>query len=352
MRRDPPLARRLKAEIALEGPIPISRFMARALLDPLDGYYARSVTLGEDGDFITAPEISQMFGEMIGAWCIDVWHRMGRPPAIEIAEFGPGRGLLMRDVWRVAAIDPAFRSAVSVTLIEASPVLRAAQARALCDVPVTWREELDIRGDTPLIVLANEFLDCMPIDQYVCVDGRWAMRMVGLDPAGELAFGLAPLDTVPPGAQGSDGIFEVAPSLKGWIDRLAVALHGRGGAALLIDYGGDGRGDTLQAVYRHTRTHPLSAPGQHDLTAHVDFRAVCRHASDAGLGVDGPTGQGDFLRRLGIEHRARRLAAGDPGASERINRQLERLVAEDAMGTLFQVVALRSPGLMSVEGFQ
>ena len=355
------LAARLAARIRRDGPISIADYMACALTDPQDGYYTRQNPLGAAGDFTTAPEISQMFGEMIGAWCIDCWHRMGRPAPFALAEFGPGRGTLMADLLRIAAMDTEFRAAIRVHLVETSPTLRAAQRAALADVAVSWHDGIATLPRLPLLAIANEFVDALPVRQFERSAAGWCERLVDIDPAGaapeEFRFVLsAPLDPgalpapadAPPGA-----IAEACPQGRAFAAELAGRIVADGGAALLVDYGYDhGHGDTLQAVRRHRFVPFLAAPGDADLTAHVDFAALATAAKAVGATVHGPVTQGEFLRMLGIETRAARLTAkAAPAQRAEIAGALRRLIADDEMGRLFRTIAFAAPGLPGLAGF-
>jgi NADH dehydrogenase [ubiquinone] 1 alpha subcomplex assembly factor 7 len=335
------LKARLQAEIAAAGPITVADYMLRCLHDPQDGYYAARPALGARGDFITAPLVSQMFGELIGLWLIEAWRGLGAPPRLILAEAGPGDGTLMGDVLRAARLDPAFLAACEVWLIETSEPLRRLQAERLADAAPRWATSLaELPSDAPLLLVANEFLDCMPVRQFQCTASGWAERVVGLDGAGELAFGLRPA-----AAMGCDvpvgGVVEHSPAQEAFAAELAERLVGQGGAALLIDYGraAAGSGDTLQALAGHQKVDPLTAPGEADLTVHADFPAVL--AAARGAGAHGALlSQGEFLRRLGIETRAAALARARPDRAETIGRQLGRLTAADQMGELFKAAAI------------
>jgi SAM-dependent MidA family methyltransferase len=349
-----PLESELRRIIAIEGPIAVSRYMALCLGHPQHGYYVTRDPFGAAGDFTTAPEVSQMFGELIGLWAAAVWQQMGAPARVNVVELGPGRGTLMADLLRAAAVVPAFRGALAVRLVETSPVLRARQAQTLGDTPVSWHTSLDEVPDGPAIVVANEFIDALPIDQAVMGTHGWHARMVGIGPDDRLVLmaapdplpGFAPLRNAPPGA-----IYE-------WRDeRIAASLAqrvARAGAALVIDYGHAERaaGDTLQAVRSHGFVDPLADPGEADLTAHVDFAALARTAIRAGAHTYGPVPQGEFLMRLGLAQRAERLRAGaTPQQKAEIDAAVTRLTAPDQMGTLFKALAIADPRLGVLPGF-
>ena len=337
------LKQRLAAEIAAEGPIDVAAFMARCLHDPQHGYYATRPALGERGDFVTAPLVSQMFGELIGLWLVETWRGLGAPRRFILAEVGPGDGALMADALRAARLDPGFHDAAELWLVETSPPLKALQAERLAEARPHWAGSLgELPPDAPLLLVANELLDCLPARQFQRTASGWAERVVGLDQAGALAFGLRPtpirLGEAPVGA-----VVERSPAQEAFASEIAGRLARRGGAALLIDYGRDtpGCGDTLQALAGHRKVSPLEAPGEADLTVHADFPAVMRAARSVGVNAD-LLSQGEFLRRLGVEARAAALAKSRPDRAETIARQLVRLAAPDQMGELFKALALWS----------
>ncbi|MFO1142859.1 MAG: SAM-dependent methyltransferase [Amaricoccus sp.] len=337
------------------GPLTVEAFMALALAHPEHGYYATRDPLGAAGDFVTAPEISQMFGELVGAWAAQVWADQGRPDPFVLAELGPGRGTLMRDALRAAAGMPGFRDAARLWLVETSPALRRLQAKALAAAAPSWAPRVDVLPDAPLIVVANEFFDALPIRQYQRADALWRERLVALD-ADRLAYRWGPprpdagLDArfprVPDGT-----LVELNPTGEAVAARLGGCIAARGGAALLIDYGArDGTGDTLQALRRHAPADPLDAPGTADLTAHVGFGALARAARPAR--AYGPIGQGAFLEALGITARASALARGRDGPElDAIVAAHRRLTHPDEMGNLFQVLALAPDGAPTPPGF-
>jgi NADH dehydrogenase [ubiquinone] 1 alpha subcomplex assembly factor 7 len=332
---------RLAAEIAAEGPIDIAAFMTRCLHDPAVGYYATRPALGEAGDFVTAPLVSQMFGELIGLWLIEAWRGLGSPPRFVLAEAGPGDGTLMSDVLRAGRLDPEFRATAKVWLLEVSAPLRRLQAERLGEANPQWAASLaELPADAPLLLIANELLDCMPARQFQRTASGWAERVVGLGDDGALAFGLRPA-TFPLGEAPVGAVVERSAAQEAFAAELAARLARQGGAALLIDYGRDapGCGDTLQALVRHRKVSPLEAPGEADLTVHADFPAVLKAARSAGANAALLT-QAEFLRRLGIETRAAALSRASPERAETIARQLERLTSPDQMGELFKVAAI------------
>ena len=339
--------------IALEGPISVERYMALALGHPRHGYYRTRDPLGARGDFITAPEISQMFGELLGLWAAQCWLDLGKPERLRLVECGPGRGTLLVDALRAARSVPDFREALSLELIEISPVLKAAQLRSLsnCGVPVAWRNHLgEIEAGLPLIVIGNEFLDALPLCQYVRQNGAWHERLVGVvDEA--LVFGLAREAEASLYQQAPEGaVLEVAFQARTFIRDLAQRLKTDGGVALFVDYGHakSGFGETLQAVHNHRFVDPLSEPGEADLTAHVDFAALLGVAREAGIDTYGPVEQGPFLKSLGLEERADQLIRAAPSeAQQKDIRSAERRLCDMArtgMGQMFKAVGFAGPG--------
>ncbi len=350
-----PLAARLKTMIARGGPIPVAEYMALCLTDPADGYYAAGTAIGAGGDFTTAPEVSQLFGEIVGAFLVDLWRRAGEPAGARLVELGPGRGTLMADVLRVRArLAPAFLAGEGggVDLVEASPGMRAATARRLAGagVPLVFHERLPALPPRPTFVLANEFFDALPVRQFQRHGGRWHERMVGLAPDGRLAFELGPpVPEVAGGSAAPDGaIREISPAAEAVVSTLAAHVAANGGALLAIDYGGEGPlGPTLQAVRGHAATDPLAAPGKADLSAHVDFARLAAAARAAGAHVFGPVTQGAFLLSLGLLERAGRLGADkDEAVREEIRAAVERLAGPDGMGELFKVLVVAAPGVV------
>ncbi|MHB8528550.1 MAG: class I SAM-dependent methyltransferase [Caulobacteraceae bacterium] len=355
------LAERLVRQIAIAGPMSVAAYMTACLHDPAEGYYATRPRLGADGDFITAPLVSQMFGELIGLWAVDIWRRIGAPRRVRVIELGPGGGALMSDALRAARAAPGFLDAAEIWLLEASAPLRALQACALQGrgSRVRWISQLDDLppSETPIVLIANEFLDCLPIHQWVRTRAGWAERRIGLTSEGEIAFVLAAPNRGSGPARGaldaSEGsVAENSPELARLGARIGELLVAVGGAALFIDYAKEGGdfGDTLQAVRGHARESPLAHPGEADVTCHADFDAFTAAARSAGATTTAIRTQGDFLRALGVEARAARLTAAHPDRAEVIARQLDRLIAQDQMGGLFKVVCVHAPGV-SASGF-
>ncbi|MEP2715301.1 SAM-dependent methyltransferase [Pseudophaeobacter sp.] len=340
------LKTQLIARINTEGPISLADYMAECLLHPDHGYYTTQAPFGTGGDFTTAPEISQMFGELIGLSLAQSWLDQGAPALFTLAELGPGRGTLMADLLRATRGVPGFHSALQLYLVEASPSLREQQAEALKDYAPHWVDVIDALPQQPLFLVANEFFDALPIRQFVRDGEGWREKRIGLA-EGDLTFGLGPeapqpalehrlLDTKP------DDLVELSPGAAPVMASLAQRIAAHGGAALIIDYG-DWRslGDTLQALKSHKPVDPLETPGEADLTAHVDFEVLCSVATGAGCAHSKLTPQGVFLERLGITERARSLAAPLQGAAlENLIAAHRRLTHPTEMGNLFKVLGI------------
>jgi SAM-dependent MidA family methyltransferase len=376
------LLERLKAQIAHDGPIAVPEFFTRCLHDPRDGYYATRPDLGASGDFITAPLVSQMFGELIGLWMVETWTRLGRPAPFRLVEMGPGDGTLMSDLLRAARVAPEFLEAADVWLVEVSEPLKARQAQRLGARP-RWASRLEeIPGGAPMLLVANELLDCLPARQFVRTLDGWAERVIGLGEDGDLAFGLKslgksplPLDgggagvgvtaafddarrrqaavaeltpiPNPSPIEGEGSIWETSPAQAALASDISHRLVTDGGAALLIDYGRarPEAGDTLQAIQNHQKVDPLKTAGLADLTVWADFPAVVAAARDTGAKAGSILTQGQFLLALGILDRAEALAARQPEKTDQIGRQLDRLLGEAQMGALFKVACLCAPDL-------
>ena len=353
------LLQELRTLIAENGPVSVERYMALALGHPRYGYYMTRDPFGADGDFTTSPEISQMFGELLGLWSVAVWDAIGRPDPVRLVELGPGRGTLMGDALRAARSSPAFRAAVDVHLVETSPKLQALQKRTLAEAAVepTWHTALDTVPDGPALILANEFFDALPIRQFVRMPGGVHERLVGLGDDGRLTFGLSPdpLRRAAPALPAASPIFEVGLVGEAIMAGIAERVVRQGGAVLAIDYGHavSGAVDTLQAVKRHAFVDPLAEPGEADLTAHVDFAALARVARTAGARVHGPVEQGAFLYGLGLRERAAALSRkATPDQAEAITAAVARLAGPDpGMGQLFKVMAVSHPDMPPLPGF-
>lgn len=347
------LAHRLGERIRASGPISVAEYM----MDVATFYYGAGDPFGARGDFITAPEISQIFGELIGLWCAELWQRLGAPDPVLLVELGPGRGTLMADALRAARGVPAFARAAKLHLVEQSAALRAMQAEKLSGFAPRWHDSIDTIPQGPVLLIANEFLDALPIEQYKRREGAWHERRVGLGEDGQsFIFVTAPVPSVTPELpRAADGaIAERAPAAAALAAALGARLNADGGAALFIDYGyfPSACGDTLQALRRHKPVPVLEAPGTADLTAHVDFAAFARAADLGGAQVHGPVSQRDFLMRLGLEARkAKLLERATPEQAQAIESGAQRLIDPKQMGTLFKVLALGQKGAPVPLGF-
>jgi NADH dehydrogenase [ubiquinone] 1 alpha subcomplex assembly factor 7 len=357
-----PIAARLAEQIRNGGPMSVAAFMTQAMFDPREGYYATKNPIGAGEDFITAPSVSQMFGELIGLWSAQVWMDMGQPARFHLVELGPGTGQMMSDIVRAGRAVPGFLQAARITLIEASAALKMVQGQTLTPMGVEalWLDRLEDVPDGPAIILGNEFLDCLAVRQAVKQDGHWHERMVGLDEKDRFTFVMGPrlgveADLVPERLRdAADGtLVEFRPGDRQLVDVLGQRFAAQPGRALFIDYGPaqSEAGDTFQALRGHEKTPPLEAPGSADLTARVDFEQLGRMARDAGLDVDGPVEQGGWLKSLGLEMRASALMRAAPEKKSVIARQVMRLTEPDQMGSLFKVMTFSTPGLPKAPGF-
>ncbi|HMO09307.1 MAG TPA: SAM-dependent methyltransferase [Paracoccaceae bacterium] len=348
-----PLAALLAARIAAVGPIGLDTYMAECLTHPLHGYYTARDPLGAAGDFTTAPEISQMFGELLGLALAQAWLDQGAPAPFALAETGPGRGTLMADVWRATARVPGFHAAARLCLIEVSPPLRAVQAARLAEALPRWFDRPDDLPELPLFLVANEFFDALPIRQFQHTPEGWRERVVGLRD-GAPALGLSPPLPCPDPRFAADlpgTVVELCPGLPGFCAPLAARIAAHGGAAIVVDYGGwRSKGDTLQAVAGHAFADPLAAPGQADLTAHVDFEALA--LAFAPCAATAMVTQRALLERLGIGQRSSRLAAGLAGGALSAHvAATRRLTDPDEMGSLFKAIGFHPPGVTPPPGF-
>lgn len=348
------LAALLARRIRQDGPLTVAEYMAECLLHPEHGYYTTRPPFGRDGDFTTAPEISQMFGELLGLWLAQCWLDQGAPAVFTLAEIGPGRGTLMADILRATRAVPGFHAAARVVLIEASPRLRALQAQRLAPFAAAWADDIAALPQDPLFLVANEFFDALPIRQFVKDSGGWRERLVGLE-AERLTFGLSEISPSPAldarfAADPPGTLVEICPQADRIMAEIAARVTAQGGAALVIDYGGWGsKGDTLQAVKAHEFADPLGAPGMADLTAHVDFQALARTALPLRAQY---TTQSALLRALGIDARAARLAQSLAGAGlENHLAAHRRLTEAQEMGSLFKALALTRLDAPSPPGF-
>lgn len=325
--------------ITYNGSLSVAAYWSLCLSHPQYGYYMNRDPLGATGDFTTAPEISQLFGEMVGIWVAEQWHEMGQPTAFYLVEVGPGRGTLMADILRVGKVLPDFLAALQIHLVEMSPSLRAKQGETIKGHQIVWHDDLStLPNNAPIIVIGNEFLDALPIHQYVFQDNKWQERVIGVDVYKNLSWGLSPsgMDIPPPSEAGA--VLEISPAREDFVADIAARITAQGGAGLLIDYGYDqsAYGDTLQAVKDHAYADVLKECGEVDITSHVDFGILKEIIEGKNLSVC-LSGQGDFLKRLGIEIRAEQLAV----KSENIQAGLHRLVDDAEMGKLFRVMEIK-----------
>lgn len=333
-----------------DGPIPLSVFMQLALYDRRQGYYATRPGVGQD--FTTAPEVSQVFGELLGLWAANEWRQLGSPTPFNLVELGPGRGVMMADIWRATKSIPGFHDAANLILIDPSLALRTIQAERLEGANPVWADGLDEIDDQPSLILANEVLDCLPIRQFVRKDKDWHEKLVGLSDKGELQLGLSPTPTQDPPAIVQDAA-EVSPALEAMVEQVAEKLKASSGRALFIDYGPANAvpGDTLRAYRQGEQVDPIAMPGEADLTADVDFSAVKRLAIAHNLDADGPTPQGLFLAALGGEARVNALINANPENADHIIAGATKIMAPEDMGERFKAICLSSPDLPTPAGF-
>jgi SAM-dependent MidA family methyltransferase len=358
-----PLKLEIQKRIRAAGPMPVVQYMELCLTHPRYGYYTNLDPFGTGGDFTTSPEISQMFGELIGLWSASIWTAMGEPASINLVELGPGRGTMMADIMRAAKILPAFRQAINIHLVEMSRTLRERQKERLSDVdrPIFWHSMLQDVPRAPSIYLANEFFDALPVNQTVRQADGWYERTIDINEYGDFKFAVG-RNPVPRFEQTVPKSLRDAPigSIFEWRSPVAALELGRrlqvGGAALIIDYGHlrSAIGDTLQAVRRHRFDDPLTGPGLADLSAHVDFQALAMNATSFGAHAHGAVDQGSFLVTLGIDKRATALRVNAaPEVAAAVGVALERLIApnQTGMGAMFKVLGLSHPGIPILPGF-
>ena len=354
-----PLAKIIRDEMAATGPMTIARYMDFALQHPAHGYYRVHDPIGADGDFVTSPEISQMFGELIGLWCLDVWTKMGSPKEIVLLELGPGRGTLMLDMLRATAKVEAFHKALRIHLLESNEVLRAKQREKLAGHTLTYLENLADLPALPVLCVANEFFDALPIRQFVKGEADWRERLVMWDEnrfsfvlsKPDRAFRMFVPEELRDAASGTE--YELSPLSLVLMKQLAAHIAQHGGGGLVVDYGylHPPEHGTFQGMSRRHGNDVLTSPGKIDLTAYVDFGALKRVASREGLFVAGPLWQSEFLKALGIDFRAAQLKhTATPEQAASIDVDLHRLTADDQMGSLFKVMGLLSPNLKDVAG--
>jgi SAM-dependent MidA family methyltransferase len=350
------LGEKIAGLIRAAGPISVAEYMAICLFDPEDGYYTTREPFGAKGDFVTAPEVSQMFGELVAVWLVEAWQAAGKPAPVTFAEIGPGRGTLMKDMVRtIGRIAPELAVKAGFALIEVSPRLTAIQHETLqeCGPAFTWHASLDTLPNRPLFIVGNEIFDALPFRQFVRQDGKWLERAIGIDADGAFQFGIGTAslaaDALPANAEHApDGsIFEIAPAREVLMSAIAQRIAEHGGAGLFFDYGHvePGLGDTFQAVRKHKSEGVFDSPGEADLTSHVDFSALAAVAQSHDLDTHLMT-QAEFLLGMGLLERAGRLGqAADETARSKIAADVERLAGPDQMGELFKVLAVLPAGL-------
>lgn len=357
-----PLDHLIRREIGMHGPMTLGRYMGLCLGHPEHGYYMTRDPFGARGDFITAPEVSQMFGEIIGAWLVDVWRQMGEPSPCLLVEAGPGRGTLMDDILRATQSVPAFHAAVQIHLLEMSPVLKQMQRATLAGYMVQWHESLDtLPKDAPVLFVANEFLDALPFEQLQFERGEWMQRAVGIGADNALQAGLKGMEpslhgyikrlTRPP-EEGD--ILEVSPAIDGFLRQLSNIIQKQSGAGLFIDYGYENTafGQSMQALHKHQPVSIFFKPGESDITAHVNFGHVSAQLSAMDLHATSIVTQSHFLKTIGIESRLVRLTAvADAGQARDLREGCHRLTADEEMGTLFKVLGFTSDNAIIPAGF-
>jgi NADH dehydrogenase [ubiquinone] 1 alpha subcomplex assembly factor 7 len=346
------LPEQIDAQIRATGPMSVATYMSLCLNHPRHGYYAVARPIGADGDFITAPEVSQMFGELIGFFFVNLWQQMGSPKSFTLLELGPGRGTLMTDALRAASKADGFENALHLQLFESNALLKDEQQKRLGKYNPYWVTEIDAVGDDPIFVIANEFFDALPIRQFVKTDDGWHERLIGLKDSARV-FGLSPTpiaDSAAPqevhGAYAGE-ILEIGSAAVDAMQRISRKIALQGGAILAIDYGyaATQTGETLQAVKAHAFADLLEEPGQADLSSHVNFEVLGEAAKSTGLALAPLTGQGELLLGLGLGERAKALARANPAEAGNIARAIERLTSPKQMGTLFKALCAHSPGL-------
>ena len=345
----------IQKKILSSGPISLADYMKICLTHPKDGYYIRNKPIGLNGDFITSPEISQMFGELIGLWIAQIWLDHKKPANFSLIELGPGNGTLMKDILRSTKMIKGFHDALNLILIEISPTLCQTQKKALGNFRAHWQTEIGSFPNQPTVIIANEFFDSLPIRQFKRERNQWMEVMITIkDPSNQkcnkLSFELKDVrmnkefvsetDNIPDGT-----IIEFSELTQNIINYISDHIQKNSGAALIIDYGKEGNvGDTFQAVRQHKYSNPLKYPGLTDLTSYVDFNAIRNTAEKSGLIASKLTYQADFLKNLGIEQRAKILSQELPDGQLRLHQAaLKRLVNHDEMGHLFKVMGLRNP---------
>lgn len=346
------LSEQIDTQIRETGPMSIATYMGLCLSHPRHGYYTTGRPIGAAGDFITAPEISQMFGELIGFFFVNLWQQMGQPTSFTLLELGPGRGTLMQDALRAASKADGFENALHLQLFESNSILKGEQQKRLGAYSPYWSSDIDAVSEDPIFVVANEFFDALPIKQFIKTDDGWHERLVGLKDDVR-TFGLSPTpiaeSAAPEAVHGAfpGEVLELSAAAADAMQRIARKVALQGGAILAIDYGygTTQTGETLQAVKDHAFADPLEAPGEADISSHVNFEVLAAAAKSTGLATTPLAEQGEWLLKLGLGQRAKALAAANPREAGNIARAVERLTSPEQMGTLFKVLCAHSPGL-------
>ncbi len=362
-----PLEQELKKLISANGPISMAQYMGECLGHPKHGYYMHKDPFGSKGDFTTAPEVSQMFGEMLGMWIANAWQDLGQKTPVKLIELGPGRGTLMADILRVLNIVPQLKENLSVHLVEMSPTLMAAQKQSLSAVdktPVHWHKSIADVPEGFSFIIANEFFDALPVHQFEMTDKNWRERVVDVDndSLATLITALAApspalfmTDEVLRNSAKNGDIIETSPLSITIMAEISRRIASHGGAGLIIDYGYKkaALGDSLQAMKNHAFCQIFETPGEADITAHVNFEVLAKCASECGLDIFGATTQGAFLKQLGIEMRAEKLKSNaTPEQKQDVDAAIKRLTGDKEMGTLFKVMAVQNKDMPKPVGFE
>lgn len=343
----------IRGKIRADGPLTVAQYSELCLLHPEFGYYTTRDPLGAAGDFTTAPEMSQIFGELIGLWCLEVWKSLGRPARFTLCELGPGRGTLLADALRVAQAEPDFINGLELCLLEASLKLREKQAITLAPWRPRWISSLTELPDLPILLIANEFFDALPVRQFVHVGGEWKERKIALTPQDSFTFITMPAPDAPSYESDENAVVEICPSAGEWASAIARPILKNRGAALIIDYGDDEViGETLQVVANHRQAHLLTTAGYADISAHVSFAPLQTAARKIGCRVYGPVPQGEWLLGLGAAQRTEKLLARADEAQQRsLKAALHRLTDSSAMGLLFKVISFTDKATPAPPGF-
>lgn len=343
----------IRNKIRAEGPITVAQYMELCLMHPDFGYYTTRDPLGAAGDFTTAPEMTQVFGELIGLWCVEMWKKIGSPAKFTLCELGPGRGTLLADALRAAQMVPDFINGLDVRLLEASPKLREKQASTLAAWKPKWVSTLAELPDQPVLFIANEFFDALPIRQFVHMPDGWKERRIAVTAKDTFTLVAMPAPDAPTYESDEGAVQEMCPNAGEWASAIARPILKNRGAALLIDYGDDEViGETLQAVANHRQAHLLTTAGYADITAHVSFAPIMTAARKIGCRVYGPVPQGEFLLALGAKERTEALLrSATPDQQRTLKAALHRLTDAASMGVLFKMVSFTDKATAAPPGF-